>query len=755
MTCCAPAIEASAENISAPETNDDILRDASLDLGNGHLQLELALPDIHCAACINTIEKALAQLPMVETARVNFSTKRVRVDYAPAKGRPSAITAAIRARGYRSFLLDPETDNQTDTTLRDLVRALAVAGFAAANIMLFSVSIWSGAEPVTRDLFHWISALIAVPAVAYAGRPFFTSAWRALRHGALNMDVPISLAVLLALALSLFETYNHGQHAYFDASVTLLFFLLIGRTLDHMMREKARSAVRNLARLAPPHANRRHEDGRHEKIALKEILPGMLLDIAPGDRLPVDAEIVSGDSDVDISLINGEPVPEHAGPGSALLAGTTNLSGPLLVRATNAAADSFLARMIALMEAAEGSKAGYKNIADRAAAIYAPTVHILALGTLLFWGLSTGNWHMAILYAIAVLIITCPCALALAVPIVHIVASGRLFEQNIMMRDGAALERLAQIDRGAFDKTGTLTIGKPRFTGQFYGKPELLARAASLAAISRHPFSKAIRTAAPDLPAVKKAREIPGSGIEAKIAKDTWRLGNTGFCHADAIDTPDQSSVVWLSRNDVPVAGFAFADPIRPEAAKTIAALQALGLQTSLLSGDRSAPVLYTAETLGIADARPGLTPEQKVAALNDFSAHGQKTVMIGDGINDAPALRAAFTSMAPSSAADIGRNAADFVYTNDNLGAVVFTITIARRAAAMVRQNFGLAIIYNCIAVPLAVTGHVTPLVAAIAMSSSSIIVTLNALRLRWGSTPKPTPATTPASTAALSIPT
>ncbi len=738
MTCCAPAIEASAESISAPETNDDILLGASLDLGEGHYQLELALPDIHCAACINTIEKALAQLPMVNTARVNFSNKRVRVDYVPAKGHPSEITSAIHARGYRAFLLDPESDNQTDTTLRDLVRALAVAGFAAANIMLFSVSIWSGAEPVTRDLFHWISALIAVPAVAYAGRPFFTSAWRALRHGALNMDVPISLAVLLALALSLFETYNHGQHAYFDASVTLLFFLLIGRTLDHMMREKARSAVRNLARLAPPHANRRHEDGRHEKIALKEILPGMLLDIAPGDRLPVDAEIVSGNSDVDRSLVNGEPVPEHAGPGSALLAGTTNLSGPLLVRATQPAADSFLARMIGLMEAAEGSKAGYKNIADRAAAIYAPTVHVLALGTLLFWGLTTGNWHMAILYAIAVLIITCPCALALAVPIVHIVASGRLFEQNVMMRDGAALERLAQVNRIAFDKTGTLTAGKPRLNGQFFGAPTFLARAASLAAISRHPFSTAIHAAAPTSQPVQNAREIPGAGIEATDDKGTWRLGNAGFCNAASLDAPDHASTVWLSLDGVPKAGFSFTDPIRPEAATTIAALHQLGLQTSLLSGDRADPVAYTANAIGITDAHANLTPEQKLKALQAFSDQGEKTVMVGDGINDAPALRAAYTSMAPSSAADIGRNAADFVYTNDNLGAVLFTITIARRAAAMVRQNFGLAILYNCIAIPLAVTGHVTPLVAAIAMSSSSIIVTLNALRLRWGDTPE-----------------
>lgn len=741
MSCCAPGVEVAADLQNAPETDDAILLSASLTLENGERQLELAVPDIHCGACISTLERALGQLDMVVNARVNFSTKRVRIRYLPGDGRPSDLTRAIMSKGYRSFLLDPEADSTTDKTLSGLVRALAVSGFAAANIMLFSISVWSGAEPVTRDLFHWISALIAVPAVAYAGQPFFRSAARALRHRTLNMDVPISLAVVLALVVSLVETFNSAQHAYFDAAVSLLFFLLIGRTLDHLMREKARGAVRNLARLAPKQALWINEDGVREFVPIAEIKPGMQLAIAAGDRVPVDATIISGDSDVDLSLVNGESVPERVGVGSALLAGTTNLSGALTVEATKPAANSFLAQMIELMTAAEGAKAGYRRIADRAAETYAPVVHILALATFLGWGIFSGNWHAATLNAIAVLIITCPCALALAVPIVHVVASGRLFEHGIMMRDGAALERLAEVDHVAFDKTGTLTLGRPVFTGQLFGDAALQRRAVSLATASAHPFSKALVAASGgNVEAVGAVREVPGQGVEAELHDGVWRLGRAEFCNAqDSTDlTENSDSQVWLSHNGVAVAAFGFADQARPEAKATIEKLHKRRLPISLLSGDRVGPVMALAEEIGIDEPRAGLTPKDKLEALEGWAQAGKKALMVGDGLNDAPALRAAHVSMAPSSASDIGRTAADFVYTRDSLEAVPFALSLAKRAAAAVKENFGLALAYNIIAVPLAVSGQVTPLIAALAMSSSSVLVTLNALRLRLGTATK-----------------
>ncbi len=734
MSCCAPGAEQSVDQIASPESDDETLLLASRELDSGQRQLELAVPDVTCAGCIQSIENALNKLDMVESARVNFSTKRVRVSFIPGVGRPSDIPKTIKERGYRTFLLDPELDNKGDKTLSGLVRALAVAGFAAGNIMLFSISVWSGADAITRDLFHWISAMIAVPAVAYSGQPFFRSAFRALKHGALNMDVPISLGVILALLLSLYETINSAQEAYFDAAVMLLFFLLIGRTFDHLMREKARSAVRNLARLAPRNVMRIFDDGRRELIAINEVEAGMVLEIGAGERVPVDGVVISGVSDCDLSLVTGESVPQKVTKGYELLAGSANLSGALIMKASKPAADSFLARMISLMEAAEGSKAGYKKIADRAAAIYAPAVHILSLGTFLGWGIGTGDWHIATVNAIAVLIVTCPCALALAVPIAHVVASGRLFENGIMMRDGAALERLAIINRAAFDKTGTLTQGKPEYKGQFFGDKKLLKKAASLGAVSRHPFSVALAASVNNIVAVEGAKEVPGFGVEAKTKDGVWRLGRAEFCNAKGYESPENGSSVWLSLNGDPVAGFVFEDSVRAEAKKNIKLLKDKNIAISLLSGDKKQPVLALAKEVGIDDAHYSLTPKDKLEILQKYADNGDKVLMVGDGLNDAPALRVAHVSMAPSSAADIGRNAADFIYTHDNLDAVPFALHIATRTANVVKQNFGLAIIYNFIAVPLAVSGQVTPLIAALVMSTSSILVTLNALRLRLG---------------------
>jgi P-type Cu2+ transporter len=730
MTCCIPGEEELAEAAAhGTEANDAALLTLSRRLSDGTRQLEFAIPDAHCAACIRSIETALEALPQVEMARVNLSKRRVRVVFDPARGAPSELAPAIGASGYHTYALDPAEDKDGDPVLRELVKALAVAGFAAGNIMLFSVSVWAGANEATRDLFHWISALIALPAIAYSGRVFFRSAWRAMRVGRTNMDVPISIGVTLATALSLFETLNSGQHAYFDASVTLLFFLLIGRTLDHLMRERARSAITNLARLAPRGATRITQEGGRDYVALDEIEPGMLLELRAGDRVPVDAVVESEGASFDYAIVSGETAPVALPAGGAVVAGANTLSGPLLVRATKPAADSFLSRMIALMEAAEGARTKQRRIADRAAAVYAPIVHTIAIGTFLGWGVFTGNWHMALLNAVAVLIITCPCALALAVPIVHVVAAGRLFERGILMKDGAALERAAEVDRVAFDKTGTLTLGHPRVTNLAQVPLEARLIAASLARVSGHPLSRALGEALPDgVPFAGVVSEFRGKGIAAERGDDVFRLGSADFVGKTDAGSSAQSEV-WLSRNGLALAVFRFEDEIRPDAVTSIAELKTMGLPLRLLSGDRPEPVRHVAEAVGILDARARLLPENKLELVGEG-----RTMMVGDGINDAPALRAAHVSMAPASAADIGRAAADFVFTGERLSAVPFVIDTARRAARIVNQNLVIAIGYNAIAVPLAVMGHVTPLIAAIAMSSSSIIVVANAMRLRFG---------------------
>ncbi|WP_136656516.1 cation-translocating P-type ATPase [Nitratireductor sp. XY-223] len=738
MSCCASGTESAVELEKALHDgpSGEELRLSSRDLGGGLRQTDLSVPGIHCGACIRTIENGLNALNIVKNARVNMSTKRVSVRWSDDAGDPASIVDALHRLGYEAHLFD-FADDAEDKTLSMMLRSLAVAGFAAANIMLLSVSVWSGAEAATRDLFHWISALIAIPALAYSGRIFFRSAFSALRNRRLNMDVPISLAVVLAFAMSLYETINSGEHAYFDASVTLLFFLLIGRTLDHMMREKARSAVKGLARLSPRGAMTRNPDGSRVFLPVDDIKAGMTILLAAGDRVPVDARVVSGSSDLDCSLVNGESAPQTVSEGSVLRAGTLNLTGPLTIEALAPASQSFLAEMLQLMERAESGKAGYRRIADRAAELYAPVVHLVALFSFIGWMIVSGDWHHSLYIAIAVLIITCPCALALAVPVVQVVAAGRLFEDGIMARDGVAMERLAQADTIVFDKTGTLTLGRPRLLNGDAIRPEYLKIAAQLGAHSRHPLSQALAhaAAARQSEPFDAVEEIPGAGLEARRDGITYRLGRADWALAVAGsgggENEDKGQAV-LSADGRFLAAFVFEDRLRSGAAATVAELKAAGYPVEIISGDRAGVVARLAETLGISRYQSGVLPGGKASYVAGLADEGRKVLMVGDGLNDAPALVSAYVSMAPASAADVGRNAADFVFLHENFSAVSNAIAVSKKAGRLIRQNFGLAIVYNMIAIPSAILGYATPLVAALAMSSSSLVVVLNALRLR-----------------------
>ncbi|MAY60819.1 MAG: nitrogen fixation protein FixI [Rhizobiales bacterium] len=743
MSCCAAGTE------SAPELDAlrsalpvaDELALASRSIGDGLRQCDLIVPDVHCGACIALLERELPKIDGIERARVNLSTRRIAV-VAKGEGAAAGKTVAraverMQALGYASHLPGPE-DEKGDPVLRDLLRSLAVAGFASMNVMLLSVSVWSGAEDATRDLFHLISALIAGPAILYAGRVFYRSAWQAVSHGRANMDVPITLGVLLAYAISMFETFSHGAHAYFDASLTLLFFLLAGRTLDHMMREKARSAVRNLANLSPRGAMVIGENGAHDCLSLDEIEPGMKIGLAAGERTPVDGVVCEGAGDMDFSLVSGESDPVRVATGSEVPAGTLNLTGSLVIRASRAARDSFLAEMVSMMEAAESGRAGYRRIADRASSIYAPVVHALAFLTFIGWIATTGDWRQATLIAVSVLIITCPCALGLAVPVVQVIAAGRLFENGIMVKDGSAMERLAEADYAVFDKTGTLTSGKPALVNRDEISSDNLALAARIARHSRHPLSKALAASSdgagnkgPEL----SVTEIAGEGLEA-LAEDgtVYRLGRASFAVARDAETDDAGSEVVLSENGIELATFRFADSVRPGAAAALSALGERNIFSEVLSGDRERAVAHLAAQLGLSRWLSRARPADKVARLETLRSEGHKVLMVGDGLNDAPALSAAHVSMAPASAADVGRQAADFVFLHDSLEAVPVALSISRRANRLIRQNFALAIVYNLIAVPLAVLGHASPLVAAVAMSSSSIIVVLNSMRLKWG---------------------
>ena len=746
---------------------DEALRSASRDLGGGRFRLDLMVPDMHCAGCIRSIERGLAELEQVITARANLGERRVavtwkqgRVGEGPEDGARDGVrdgaAAAVGAHGITDKLEalgfvwhladDADTAHETEI-LRELLWSLAVAGFATANVMLLSVSVWSGAMSETRDLFHWISALIAVPAVFYAGRPFYRSAWRSLAGRRLNMDVPVSLAVLLALFMSLYEVARGGPHAYFDAAVSLLFFLLIGRVLDQVMRRRAHRAVSALARLVPAGATAVDCAGKHVFQPLERILTGSRILIRPGDRVPIDACILSGTGDIDCSLISGESAPVTIGPGAVLRAGMLNLNGVIEARTIAPVEDSFVSRMREMMAAAEHSRGPFRKIADRMAEIYGPAVHILALLTFLGWVLASGDWHQALLAAITVLIITCPCALGLAVPIVQVVAAGRLFENGVMMRSGDALERLALVDRAFFDKTGTLTMGQAGLVESVAHDNQALAVAASLAKGGSRPLAQALVQAAEArgliLPPCTDAREKPGHGMEGVVDGRRVRLGRADWCGGSPDPSDDGYSTSVLSVDGRIVERFRFTDTDRPDARDAISGIQHLGIDTEILSGDRQSIVDGMAGRLNITHTAGGLLPQDKVARVTEARANGHTILMVGDGINDAPVMAAADVSMAPVSAADIGRGQADFVFLRESLMAVPETVRTARLAMRLIKQNIGLALAYNCIAVPLAMFGLATPLVAAIAMSSSSILVTLNALRLyRRGRDPKPNTA-------------
>jgi Cu2+-exporting ATPase len=700
---------------------------------DGTQSLHLMVDGLHCAACVWLIESVLARQPEVAEARVSLSGRRLRLAW---RGDPEAgagLAGLVQRLGYRVVPYDPQrvADLAADEERR-LLRALAVAGFAAGNVMLLSVAIWAGVGEMgqaTRDLLHWISALIALPAVAYAGQPFFRAAWHALRRGRTTMEVPIAIGVTLATAMSLYETITSGQHAYFESVVMLLFFLLIGRYLDLRARGRARSAAEQLVVLMAQPATVIDADGSTRRVPAATLAMGSTVLVAAGERITVDGRIAQGRSSIDKSLIDGESLPAALGPGDAVLAGMLNLAAPLTLTVTATGERTFLAEIVRLMEAAEQGRARLVALADRVARLYAPAVHLLALTTFAAW-LFLVPWQQALLNAVAVLIITCPCALGLAVPAVQVIASGRLMRQGILLKSATALERLAAVDTVAFDKTGTLTLGRLELRPDPALPAASLRLAASLAAASRHPLSQAIRRACPDATPRNNVIEHPGAGLSAFALGGEIRLGRRAFCGV-ATAEDDGFPELWLSAPGVAPRRFVFTDALRPDAAAAVEALQRGGRRVMLLSGDRSSAVAALASALGIREWQAGLRPEVKVAALATLAGEGRKVLMVGDGLNDAPALAAAYVSMAPASAADVSQTAADIVFQGQSLGAITETLAVARRSASLIRENLGFALAYNALAVPLAMLGLVTPLLAAAAMSTSSLIVVGNALRL------------------------
>jgi Cu2+-exporting ATPase len=703
--------------------------------GKGGQEIALLVGGITCAACAWLIEQVLAREPDVTWARQALSTRRLVIRWTGPASRADAFGARLAALGFSAAPFDPSClASADDAEARGLLLAMGVAAFASMNVMLVSVAVWTGNAsgdmgPATRELMHWLAALIGLPAILWCGLPFYRSALGALRVGRTNMDVPISLGVLLTAAMSLSETLRNGPYTYFDSAVSLVFLLLVGRFLDRRMRARARRAASQLLALNRAPVSVIGEDGLARPRAPDAVRVGERVLVAAGERIGVDGVVLTGRSEIDTALVTGESVPRPASPGVAVQAGTLNLAAPLTLRVTAAGENTVLAAIVRMMEAAEQGRGRHRALIDRVSGWYTPVVHTLAAATfLLWWGVFDTAWQQALVHAVAVLIITCPCALGIAVPAVQVAAAGRLMRGGVVVASGSALERLAEADVAVLDKTGTLTRGRPTLLPGAWTAQDL-ARAGALAAASRHPLARALAAEAAVAPAEGVA-EHPGEGLSLATEGGPILLGSAGFVGA----APGAGMELWLAAPGEAPVPFRFEDAPRSDAAEAVAALGEAGLMVELLSGDRSPAVSRAAEAAGIARWQAEATPAEKLARLDALRADGHRVLMVGDGLNDAPSLAAAHVSASPATGADVAQAAADLVFQGERLSAVPWALSVARKAAALVRQNIAISLVYNVIAVPLAIAGLVTPLIAAVAMAASSVTVVLNALRVERG---------------------
>ncbi len=693
----------------------------------GTYSIDFIVSGLTCGACVWLVEQALAAEPDVIRARASLSSRRLTVAWRGDAQRASGLAGQIARLGFRVAPWSPACLRATeDAEGRALVRALGIAAFGSMNVMLVSVAVWVGGDmgEQTKAMMHWLAALIGLPTVLVAGMPFYRSAWGAVRAGRANMDLAVSLGVLATTAMSLSETFRNGPYTWFDGATSLLALLLAGRVLDRSMRRKARQAVAELLALQDGTVQLRLADGTTRSVAAENVRAGDSVFVAAGDRIRLDG-LAEEAVTLDTSATTGESLPRIIPAGEALAAGSVNMGPAFLLHVTSAARDGSLAALARLLERAEQGKGHFVSLADRAAQYYVPIIHIVAVATYLGWWLGMGvAWQAALVPAVASLIVTCPCGLAIAVPAVQVATVGALFRRGVLVASPTALERLASADHAVLDKTGTLTEGRPDLLGDKDRDPALLRQAAAMARGSRHPLAQALVRACPDEPAMSGVREVPGRGL----MRGSLRLGSAAFCGVDAL--VDSGMTLHLVEAGGLPTVFHFQDRLRPDAGEAVRQLHELGLATELLSGDGPGVVEAAAAAAGIGPWQARATPADKAARIEALRAAGARSLMVGDGINDAAALALAHVSASPATGTDVAQAAADIVLRGDGLIALPYAIRAARRAQKLAKQNIAFSLAYNVVAVPAAVLGYVTPLIAAVVMASSSIIVILNALR-------------------------
>jgi P-type Cu2+ transporter len=727
--------------------------DEKIDLTNfitqdekGNFELFLAIDGLHCAACVWLIESILKKQENVVLARINLSKRYLNLKWQGSRKQGNSMAALIFDIGYKLFPFDEKILQEEERKYNnELVKSLAVVGFGAGNVMLFSIILWfyDAAEigAAMHNFMHFFSALIALPVIVFAARPFFSSAFKAIKSKRTNMDIAISVAIFLACVVSLIQTFKGAAHIYFDSALMLIFFLLIGRYLDFKARKKTFNIAREFSLLSSNFA-RIIEDGKVRIIPSKEIYEGAVLLVAAGDKIAADGIIIEGESEIDAAIITGESLPRKASKGDKVFASTINISNAIKIKVLSSQQKSLISQISKIVEEVENKKNKYVNLADSLSRFYTPAVHILAFATFSFWYFFANNsLEFSILSAIAVLIITCPCALALAVPITQTLTISLLLKKGILVKNGEALEKIDDLEVFVFDKTGTLTLGKfelvdikefrtdnSRVVPTYDEKNLYLKLAASLAKSSSHPISKAICKNYFGETILLETKEIKGSGLVAFYENEEIKLGNKFFVNLDEslIDNISRN-ITYLKFQDKIIA-FYFQDSLKKDA-KTL--IKKLDKKIILLSGDNKNIVEETAKNLGIEEFYYEKSPLEKLQIVEELKQKYKKIAVIGDGINDTACLALGDISISFSNAADISKNIADILIQGENLLPIYEFKKIANRSKMLMKQNLLIALIYNLIALPFAILGLVTPLIAAFAMSSSSIIVVFNSLRI------------------------
>lgn len=723
---------------------------------------ELALEGMHCAACATRIEGALAQQPGVVSAAVNFATTRAFVAYDAASVETDALCDAVAKAGYSAYPLT-DTERQKTTEAPEHWPARAIISWAL-SIIAFAIAVFG---PQTA-LSGWGVLVLAASVEIVGGWPFLKSALRLVRHGATGMDTLIVVGTLAALAVSAVEAIAlGGRHVHLGGGGAfaarlhgvmgplIISILATGRAVEQQARIRATRAMHSLLGLRPPIARvvSGPDDDAGELVPPESIPVGALVRVRPGETIPLDGTVTSGHSDVDESMLTGEPLPVYRAPGDAVTGGTRNGNGVLVVHVDVVAAESVLAHLQRLVEDAQREKAPLQRVADRVSSVFVPAVLVGSLVTFLGWWLIAGDFGKAVLSGIALLLVACPCAMGLATPVAMMVGCGRASALGILVRGGDTLEALARADTVVFDKTGTLTESIAKVTevvpAPGFSREVLLAIASAVEADSAHPIGVAIRRAVIETPSVgagpiadvraTDTHELPGRGVTGSVAGSRIEvvkyepadLGQEMNRQVSAFEARGETIVV-VRRDDVPIGLIALTTPLRPEAAQALAHLRSMGSRTVVLSGDSEPAVAAVASALQIDDARGGLSASEKVDAIHELRQEGRRVLMVGDGINDAPALASAGVGCAIGSGTDAALANSGIALLGNDLEGVPASIGLARSTLAVIHENLGWAMGYNISALPLAAAGLLDPLVAAVAMGVSSLVVVLNSLRLR-----------------------